>query len=193
MLTTGSPRPFRCPQVIREVDASFHPVREHGRMTTRTVVAVAGALVVAAYAALLALDQLVLDPLTLVPGRSLAAVYARVAAAGNGPMLDVVGVLVIAGIGVALGIGVAVAGIRGAVPTSVVTVLHLGVLVLGGLATVPATFLLGMDVLDSFAVTADHTPWLHVLWTTSLLALAAVPAVLFGEMVRSLRRARAAA
>lgn len=191
MLTTGGPRPFRSPQVIPWVDASFHRVRQHGRMTIRTVVSVAGALVVAAYAALLALDQLVLDPLTLVPGRSLAGVYDRIGAAGNDPVLDVVGVLVLAAIGAGLGVGVAVAGLRRALPTHVVAVLHLGVLVLGGLATVPATFLLGMDVLDSFAVTADHTPWLHVLWMTSLLALAAVPAVLFGEMVRSLRRLRA--
>jgi hypothetical protein len=158
--------------------------------TTRTVVATTGAIVVAAYAALLALDQLVLDPLTLVPGTSLAAISAGVTAHGNAVVPDVVGVLVLAAVGVALGVGVAVAGLRGALSAHVVAVLHLGVLVLGALATFPASFLFVMDVLDSFPTTHDHSPWMHVLWLTSLLALVAIPAVLFGAMVRTLRGLR---
>jgi hypothetical protein len=203
MLTTGRAGPFRSPQVIRAVDAPFHRGREDDGMratatstttstsTTRTVVAVTGGIVVAAYAALLALDQIVLDPLTLVPGWPLTAIAAEVAAHGNAVALDLVGVLVIAAVGVALGIAVAVAGLRGALPTHVVAVLHLGVLVLGALATFPASFLFVMDVLDSFRTTEDHSPWMHVLWLTSLLALIAIPAVLFGEMVRTLRGLRA--
>lgn len=154
--------------------------------TTRAVVAVSGAVAVAAYAALLALDQLVLDPLTLVPGTSLTRISGEVAAHGNAVVPDVVGVLVIAGIGIALGIGVAAAGLRRVLPTHVIAVLHLGVLVLGALATFPTSFLFVMDVLDSFPTTHDHSPWMRVLWLTSLLSLVAIPAVLFGEMVRTL-------
>lgn len=196
MLTTGRAAPFRSPQVIPPVDAPFHRRLEDGGMsaptasTTRTVVAVTGAIVVAAYAALLALDQLVLDPLTLVPGTSLTRISGEVAAHGNAVVPDVVGVLVIAGIGIALGIGVAAAGLRRVLPTHVIAVLHLGVLVLGALATFPTSFLFVMDVLDSFPTTHDHSPWMRVLWLTSLLSLVAIPAVLFGEMVRTLHGSR---
>ena len=93
-------------------------------MTARTVVAVTGALVVTAYAVLLALDALVLDPLAAVPGKSLAEISARVDAMGNSVQQDVVGVLVIAGLGIALGIGGALVGLRDRIPTHMIAPRH---------------------------------------------------------------------
>jgi hypothetical protein len=163
-------------------------------MTSRTVVAVSGALVVTAYAALLAVDALVLDPLAAVPGKSLADVYAGVDAIGMDTRQDVVGVLVTSGIGIALAIAVAVIGIRRSLPVPVVAVLHLAVLAVGAVATFASGFFLGMDVADAFGVSgAAHGPWAGVRYGTSLAALVAIPAVLTVTMVRSLRRARTAA
>jgi hypothetical protein len=161
-------------------------------MTSRTVVAVTGALVVTAYAALLALDALVLDPLAAVPGKSLAQVYAGVDAAGNSVAQDVAAVLVVAGIGVALAVGVAVLALWDGLPAPAIAVLHLGLVVLGAFAAFQSTFFLGIDVADSFGTAGGtHSPWLAVLASTSLAALIAIPTVLFTEMVRTLRRIRA--
>ena len=155
------------------------------RGSVRIVVAVVGVVVVAAYAALLALNALVLDPLAAVPGRSLEQVYARVDV-GNDVTQDVVGVLVVAGIGVALGIAAAVVGLAARLPATVVAVLHLGVLAAGGLATFQSGFFLGMDVADSWPTDgAAHTIWAGVLYLTSLAALVAIPGVLVATMIRT--------
>jgi uncharacterized membrane protein YuzA (DUF378 family) len=162
-------------------------------MNARTVVAVTGAVVVTAYAVLLALDALVLDPLTAVPGRSLSDVYAHVAAAGDSVVQDVSGVLVLALVGVALGVAAAVVGVVGRVPALQVALMHLVVVVLGALATFQSMFFLGFDVADAFATSGLHSPWVRVLYGTSGLALLAIPTILFVSMVQGLRRARAAA
>ncbi|PZE69643.1 hypothetical protein [Curtobacterium sp. MCBD17_021] len=163
-------------------------------MTARTVVAVTGALVVTAYAALLAVDALVLDPLAAVPGKSLAQVYAGVDAIGMDSRQDVVGVLVTAGIGVALAVAVTVIALWKRMPAPVVAVCHLALLALGAVATFQSGFFLGMDVADAFGVAGGaHGPWAGLLYGTSLAALVAIPAVLVVTMVQTLRRARAAA
>jgi hypothetical protein len=161
-------------------------------MTSRTVVAVSGALVVTAYAVLLAVNALVLDPLAAVPGKSLSDVYATVDAMGNSVAQDIVGVLVTAGIGVALAVASACIGLSDRYSTHVIAVMHLGLVALGALATFQSGFFLGMDVADSFGVSGGaHGPWAGVLSGTSLAALVAIPAVLSVTMVRT--RARAAA
>lgn len=156
----------------------------------RTVVAVVGVLVVAAYAALLALNALVLDPLGAVPGRSLEEIYARVDV-GNDVVQDVIGVLVVAGIGVGLALTAAIVGLASRLPATTIAVLHLGVLAAGALATFQSGFFLGMDVADSWPTDGGaHTIWAGVLYLTSLAALIAIPAVLFIAMVRTLIRTR---
>ncbi|PZE94554.1 hypothetical protein [Curtobacterium sp. MCBD17_008] len=163
-------------------------------MTSKTVVAVSGALVVTAYAALLAVNALVLDPLAAVPGKSLSEIYATVEAMGNSVAQDVVGVLVTAGIGFALAVASAFIGLSDRYSTHVIAVMHLGLVALGALATFQSGFFLGMDVADSFGVSGGaHGMGAAVLYGTSLAALVAIPAVLFLTMVQTLRRARAAA
>lgn len=156
----------------------------------RIVVAVVGVVVVAAYAALLAVNALVLDPLGAVPGRSLEQIYARVDV-GNDVAQDVVGVLVVAGIGVGLALTAAVVGLASRLPTTTIAVLHLGILAAGALATFQSGFWLGMDVADSWPTDgAAHTIWSGVLYLTSLAALIAIPAVLVGAAVRTRTRTR---
>jgi hypothetical protein len=163
-------------------------------MTSRTVVAVSGTLVVIAYAALLAVNALVLDPLAAVPGKSLPEIYATVDAMGMSSRQDVVGVLVTAGIGVALAVASALIGLSDRYSTHMIAVMHLGLVALGALVTFQSGFFLGMDVADAFAVSGGaHGLWAGVLYGTSLAALVAIPAVLFVTMVQDLRRARAAA
>ncbi|OEI68014.1 hypothetical protein [Curtobacterium sp. ER1/6] len=156
------------------------------RGSVRFVVAVVGVVVVAVYAALLALNALVLDPLAAVPGRSLAQIYARVDAMGSSSTGNVRGVLVVASIGVALAVAAAVVGLAARLPATVIAVLHLGVLAAGALATFQSGFFLGMDVADSFMTDgAAHTIWAGVLHLTSLAALVAIPAVLFATMIQT--------
>ncbi len=162
--------------------------------TTRWVVAGAGVAVVVLYAALLALNALVLDPLAAVPGSSLAEIYRHVDAAGNSTTQDVVGVAVTAGIGVLLGVGGAVLGLVARLPAMTIAVVHLGVLAAGACATFQSMFFLAFDVADSYPVSgAAHTVWSGVLYGTSLTALVGIGVVLCTTLVRTLRRARATA
>ncbi|MDM7884482.1 MULTISPECIES: hypothetical protein [Curtobacterium] len=155
------------------------------RGSVRIVVAVVGVVVVAAYAALLAVNALVLDPLAAVPGRSLAQIYARVDVS-NDVTQDVVGVIVVAGIGIGLAVTAAAVGLASRLPATVIAVLHLGVLAAGGLATFQSGFFLGMDVADSWPTDgAAHTIWAGVLYLTSIAALVAIPGVLFATMIRT--------
>lgn len=164
---------------------------------SRSVVAIAGTLVVTAYAALLALDALVLDPLAAVPGRTLAQVYAQVDSVGADSRLDVAGVLVLAGTGVALAGFFAVAAVRGWVRLPVAVVCHLAVLACGAGAVFQSGFFLAMDVADAHGIPGGrHGPSTGVLYGTSLLALVAIPVVvavtLLGDLVRHRRHRRPA-
>ncbi|MFJ4295950.1 hypothetical protein [Curtobacterium sp. NPDC089689] len=157
-------------------------------MTSKSV-AVAGTAVVVAYAALLAVNALVSEPLSVAPGRSLAAVYAHVDAMGNSSAQDVVGVLVVAGIGALLGVGVAVLGTRQHLPAFVVVALHLGLVVLGAAAVFQSSWFLGMDLADSYPGSGGpHTVWPTVLGCTSGAALVALPFVLVVGQARHVRR-----
>lgn len=152
----------------------------------RTVVAVVGLLVVTVYAALLALNALVLDPLGAVPGRTLEQIYARVDV-GNDLAQDIIGVLVVAGIGVGLALTAAIVGLASRLPATTIAVLHLGVLAAGALATFQSGYFLGMDVADSWPTDGGaHTIWSGVLYLTSLAALVAIPVVLLATVVRTL-------
>ncbi len=152
----------------------------------RVVVAVAGVVVVAAYATLLAVNALVLDPLAAVPGSTLPEIHARIEAAGFSVAGDVRGVVVVASIGVVLALTASIVGLAARLPATVVAVMHLGVLAAGALATFQSGFWLGMDVADTFGTDGGaHTVWAGVLYLTSLAAFVAIPAVLFATAVRT--------
>ncbi|MBF4582052.1 hypothetical protein ITJ54_05150 [Curtobacterium sp. VKM Ac-2865] len=157
--------------------------------STRIVVAVVGVLVVTLYAALLALQQLVLDPLAAVPGTSLGAIHAHLERQGFDVHGDVVAVLVTASIGVVLAIVVATVTVRKRVEPHFVIAWMLGIIAAGAFPFFVAGFQLGMDVADGYGVSGGaHTVWAGVLFVTSGVALVAIPVVLvFGERRRALR------
>jgi hypothetical protein len=157
---------------------------------TRTVVAVAGILVVALYSALLAVQELVLDPLAAVPGTSLDAIHEHLERQGFDVRSDVIGVLVIASIGVVLAIVVATVTLWKRVAPHFVAAWLLGIVAAGAVPAFGAGFQLGMDVADGFGVGGeDHTIWAGVLYGTSAVALVAIPVVI---VVGERRRARRA-
>lgn len=156
---------------------------------TRIVVAVVGVLVVTLYAALLAVQQLVLDPLAAVPGTSLEAIHAHLEGQGFDVRGDVVAVLVTAAIGVALALVVATVTLWRRVEPHFVVAWMLGIIAAGAVPFFVAGFQLGMDIADGYGVSGGaHTTWAGVLYVTSLTALVAIPVVIvFGERRRALR------
>lgn len=181
MITTGCVRAFR-PATVRWM----------GR--TRIVVAGVGVLVVAVYAALLVVVQLVLDPLAAVPGTALGAIYDHLAQQGFDVRGDVVAVVVTASVGVVLAVVVAVVTVWRRVESHFVTAWMLGVVAAGAVPFFVTGFQLGMDVADGYGVSGGaHTPWAGVLYLVSLAALVAIPVVLVvGERRRALRLQRPA-
>jgi len=155
---------------------------------TRNVVVGLGVLAVTAYAALLAVQELVLDPLAALPGTPLATIYAHLDGQGFDVRSDVVGVLVIAAIGVVLAVVVAVVTLWRRVEGHFVAAWFLGILAAGAVPAFAAGFQLGMDVADGYGVGGqDHTVWAGVLYVTSLVALVAIPFVIvLGERRRAL-------
>lgn len=154
---------------------------------TRFVVAGIGVLAVIAYAALLAVQELVLDPLAAVPGTPLGTIYAELDRKRFDVGGDVVGVVVIAAIGVALATVIAVVTLWKRVEVHFVAAWLLGVLAAGAVPAFAAGFQLGMDVADGYGVGGeDHTIWAGVLYVTSVIALVAIPVVLVvGERHRA--------
>lgn len=163
-------------------------------MRRRVGVGVVGVAVVGLYAALMALQALVLDPLAAVPGSTLPEILGHLDRTGFDVAGDVRSVLVAASIGVVLAIAVAVWGIVSALDPIVSVVLFLGILAFGAPVTFGTGFALGMDVADAFGVGGGaHTVWTGVLYGTSVLALVGIPAVLVGAWSRRSGRRRAAA
>lgn len=138
----------------------------------RTPVVVGGAIAVIVYAALAALQILVLNPLAAAPGSSLAAIYAEMDAAGE--TMPVAMPLLILGIGVAAAIVVAVLSIRSRLEPTHSALLFLLLLVLGAPGYFVASFGPGMNLADTFMIGgADHSRWSLVLFAVSLGAAAA--------------------
>jgi hypothetical protein len=153
------------------------------------IVAGVGVLVVAVYATLLVVVQLVLDPLAAVPGTPLGAIYDHLEQQGFDTCGDVVAVVVTASVGVVLAVVVAVVTVWRRVGSHFVTAWMLGLVAAGAVPFFVTGFQLGMDVADGYGVSgAAHTPWAGVLYLVSLAALVAVPVVLVvGERRRALR------
>jgi len=181
---------FEYPHANHPVTPRIPPATVLWMGRTRIVVAVVGVLVVALYAALLAVNALVLDPLAAVPGATLAEIHGRLDAQGFHVQTDIVVVIALASVGVVLAAGLSVLLLVTRAPTHVIAAVLLAVVVLGGPASFWGGFALGMDVADGFGTDGgDHTIWAGVLYVTSLVALIAIPVVLVaGER----RRGRAA-
>ncbi|MBF4614253.1 hypothetical protein [Curtobacterium sp. VKM Ac-1376] len=156
---------------------------------TRVVVAVVGVSVVTLYAALLAVNALVLDPLGAVPGATLAEIDRHLDAQGFHVQTDIVVVIALASVGVVLAVVLSVLLLVTRAPTHVIAAVLLAVVVLGGPASFWSGFALGMDVADGFGTDGgDHTIWAGVLYVTSLVALVALPFVLVIGQARHVRR-----
>lgn len=159
---------------------------------TRRTVAGTGVAVEALYAALLAVEALVLDPLAAVPGTSLSMIHAELGRQGFSVGTDVAAVVGIALVGVGLAVGLATSLLVTRARTHVIAAVLLGVVALGGPMTWWSGFWLGMDVADAYGVDGGaHTVWAGVLLVSSAIALAAIPFVLvIGQAVGVRRTAR---
>lgn len=140
------------------------------RMPRHTLwISIAGVLVVTAYAALAAVQILVLNPLAAAPGLTLEGIRAEMAAANESLGHEVV--FFVLGIGVALAVGVAVVSIVAKAPPIVPGRAFLAVLMFGAFGYFAASFGAGMALADTFGISgADHSPWAHPLYAISVLA-----------------------
>lgn len=156
------------------------------RMPRHTLwVSIAGVIAVTAYAALAAVQILVLNPLAAAPGLTLDEIRAEMSDAGEG--LGPEGVFLVLGIGVVMALGVALAAIVTKAPPIVPGMSMLALLMLGTLGYFVASFGAGMGLADTFGIGgADHSPWARPLYAVS--ALAAIGVVIGG--ILSIRRAR---
>lgn len=149
-------------------------------------ISVAGAIVVTAYAALAALQILVLNPLAAAPG-DLSLDEMRAAMSSAGESLMPATVLGILGIGVCLGIGTAAVCILTRAHPIVPTMTFLAVLMGGAPAYFVASFGPGMALADTFFIGGgDASPWAIPLYAVSVLSAVAV---LVGAALTSGRRA----
>lgn len=181
---------FEYPHANHQVTPRIPPATVLWMGRTRIVVAVVGVLVVALYAALLAVNALVLDPLAAVPGATLAGIHAELTQQGFHVQTDIVVVIALASDGVVLAAGLSVLLLVTRAPTHVIAAVLLAVVVLGGPASFWSGFALGMDVADGFGTDGgDHTIWAGVLYVTSLVALIAIPVVLVVGQAAHARRA----
>ena len=148
-------------------------------------ICVAGVLAVTAYAALAAVQILVLNPLAAAPG-SLSLDEVRAAMSNAGESLMPQTVLGILGAGVFLAIGTAGVCLLTRAPAGVAGMTFLALLMGGAPAYFVASFGPGMGLADTFGIGgADASPWALPLYAVS--ALSAV-GVLVGAAVTSRRR-----
>lgn len=180
---------FEYPHANHRIASAIPPSSVLWMGRTRIVVAVVGVLVVALYAALLAVDALVLDPLAAVPGATLAEIHRHLDAQGFHVQTDIVVVIALASVGVVLAAGLSVLLLITRATAHVIATVLLAVVVMGGPASFWSGFALGMDVADAYGVGGgDHTVWAGVLYITSLVALIALPFVLVvGQAVHARR------
>ncbi|ARC56961.1 hypothetical protein AS850_07700 [Frondihabitans sp. 762G35] len=159
-------------------------------MKQRTTVAVLGVVVVAVYAAVMACEALVLDPLAAVPGETLGRIHAHLRADGMDVTADIVTVIAQAVIGLALAAVVAIVGLVRRASPVVMGTWFLAIIAVGGFVAFGTGFALGMDVADSYGVGGeDHTLWAGVLYLTSLTAFLGLVFVGARALVRGRRSA----
>lgn len=140
-------------------------------------ISVGGVIAITAYAALAALQILVLNPLAAAPG-DLSLVEIRAAMSDAGESLMPTTVLGILGAGVCLGIGTAAVCILTRSHPIVPTTTFLALLIGGAPAYFVASFGPGMALADTFGIGGgDASPWAVPLYAVS--AMSAI-ALLFG-------------
>lgn len=145
------------------------------------LIAVIGVLLVAAYAALGALQILVLNPVAAAPGLTLDEIHAALAAADESVSPVPVVIFVCFGLLLASAVGVFSIAARSASPP-LVAILMLLILAFGAPAYFAAAFSTGMALADTFMISGgDHSRWSTLLYATSAAAFVssiAVPIVL---------------
>ncbi|NJI57865.1 hypothetical protein HCX50_00320 [Microbacterium oxydans] len=143
-------------------------------------ISIVGVLAVTAYAAVAAVQILVLNPLAAVPGRTLDEIRAEMDAAGEVLLWEPVAFIL--GIGVVLAVVVAIASIRGRAHPMVPVMSYLALLMLGAFGYFTASFGVGMSLADTFGISGgDYSPWARPLYAVSLfagVALVVVPLVM---------------
>ena len=153
-------------------------------------ISIVGVLAVTAYAALAAVQILVLNPLAAAPGLTLDEIRSEMSSAGED--LGQGTVFFILGIGVALAVAVAIVSMVGRADPAVTAMVFLALLMLGALGYFAASFGAGMGLADTFGIGgADYSPWARPLYAVSALAAAAIVIVAVVTVAR--RRPQAAA
>lgn len=159
------------------------------RMPRHTLwISIAGVVAVTAYAALAAVQILVLNPLAAAPGLSLEQIRTEMTSANEDPAP--VRSVVILGVGVVLAVGVAVVSIVARAPAVVPAMAFLALLMFGAVGYFVASFSSGMALADTFGISgADSSPWARPLYAVSVLA--ALSIIVVG--IAAARRGSAAA
>jgi len=153
-------------------------------------ISIVGVLAVTGYAALAAVQILVLNPLAAAPDRTLDEIGAEMAGAGE--TLGQGAMAFILGIGVVLAVVLAVVSIGGRAQPLVPTMGFLVLLMLGAIGYFAASFGAGMGLADTFGISgADYSPWAWPLYAVSALSGAAL--VVVGVMAAVRQRPVAAA
>jgi hypothetical protein len=166
------------------VSASTLTAMDFSRRATVWVSAI-GVLAVVVYAAVAALQIMVLNPLAAAPGRTLDQIRADMGEAGES--LSPTSVFGILGIGVILAVVVAVVAIMGRMPAAIAAMVFLSLVALGTLGYFAASFGAGMGLADTYGISgADYSPWARPLYVASLVALG----ILLVLAVREMRRRR---
>lgn len=144
-------------------------------MRNRVLLSVLGIVVVGAYAALMAYESLVLDPLAAVPGASLQDIHSHLTESGMNVEADIAAVIRTSAIGVGLAVIAAAVGIWRRVSPTTLAIMFLALVAAGAAPAFLNGFALGMDVADAYGVSGGaHTIWPGVLYMTSLAALIAL-------------------
>lgn len=153
-------------------------------------ISIAGVLAVTAYAALAAVQILVLNPLAAAPGLTLDEIGAEMASVGEG--LGQGAMFFVLGIGVVLAVVLAVVSVGGNARPLVPTIGFLVLLMLGAIGYFAASFGAGMGLADTFGISgADYSPWALPLYAVSVLS--GVALVVVGVMVAVRQRPAPAA
>ncbi|MGO3885408.1 MAG: hypothetical protein ACTJHU_03840 [Mycetocola sp.] len=147
--------------------------------------AVAGAILITAYAVLGTLQILVLNPMAVRPGLSLFEIHREMAAQNE--ELDPVFPLIFAGVGVLLAVAVVAVAFAWSGATTEIVLVAVGViLMLGAPAYWIASFGPGMSLADAFYTSGgDHAPWAIPLYAVSIAGFVCVITLLVRQVMRA--------
>ncbi|MCW1804279.1 hypothetical protein [Brachybacterium squillarum] len=148
-----------------------------------------GAAAVLAYAAFAALQIQVLNPLATMPGSTLQEIHDAIARRDSEDTMGWGLMTVTLLIGPVVAVIAATLGARGRLNAGTVVMIMLGLLSLGSLGYLVASFPAGMTLADTFMVGgADHAPWATVLHTISAVSLFALAGAVISRAVRTSMR-----